>query len=286
MSIPAGIDYTSEKLFAERYPAMLKYGLRRCYDCFSFEGFKDERLNWGYMCEHGSYSTSFIPTAPKYSTHYTTLLNLVADKPYFVASSNADGLFARTGFDKERIWTPQGSYEVLQCKAGCGHVFSSLPVIERVRAATPKETLILDTDKCPIPTCPNCGGKCGFNLNGGNYYINKHWEKDRRNLQEFISKLLDSGKKLAIIEVGISVYNTPIVIRYPMEQLLSTSKQVSMVRINPDHRTNGLSARYGAGVEPERFVPLAMSVDVAIESIAGALANEEGVASDVATRIR
>jgi len=217
MSIPAGIDYTSEKIFKERYPGMLQYGLRRCYDTFGFSGFRENKaLNWGYMCEHGHYSTAFIPTDPT----YYTLRKLVGDKPYFVATSNADGLFARTGFDRERIWTPQGSYDTLQCKNSCGHVFSSLETIAKVRANTDKATMMLDTSRCPVPKCPNCGNDCCFNLNGGAYYINKHWEKDRKAMHAFIDETLAAGKKLAILEVGISVYNTPGVIRYPMEQVL------------------------------------------------------------------
>ena len=261
MSIPAGIDYTSKEIFAERYPAMLKYGLSRCYDTFGFR-MPNKELSWGYMCTHGWYSTHFVPEDPT----YTTLLSLVKEKPYFVATTNADGLFARTGFDKDRIWTPQGSYDTLQCKAGCGHVWSSLETIENVLAATPKKTLILNTDKCPIPTCPRCGGECAFNLNGGSYYINKHWEPQRRKLSQFVETALGRGKKVVIIEIGISLHNTPGVLRYPMEDLLSSSKQVSMVRINPDYPQ--LLEHYGSNVEPEHFVPLPMGAREAIVGIA------------------
>jgi hypothetical protein len=54
-----------------------------------------------------------------------------------------------------------------------------------------------------------------------------------------------------------------------MERIVGDSKYASLIRVNRDRRTNGLSGHAGA-VEPERFVPLAMSVDKAIAEIAAA----------------
>lgn len=135
MSIPAGIDYTSREIFAERYPAMLQHGPRRCYDMFGF-AMPNQRLRWGYNCTHGWYSTHHIPETDQ---TYQTLRALIAQKAHTVATTNADGLFERIGFAKDAIYTPQGSYSKLQCRAdgvqGCGHVWSSLPTIENVLAA-------------------------------------------------------------------------------------------------------------------------------------------------------
>ena len=50
---------------------------------------------------------------------YDDLLNLVADKDYFVITTNVDHCFQKAGFDKKRLFYTQGDYGLFQCSKPC-----------------------------------------------------------------------------------------------------------------------------------------------------------------------
>ena len=47
---------------------------------------------------------------------YENLLRLVADKDYFVITTNVDHMFQKAGFDKKRLFYTQGDYGLFQHK--------------------------------------------------------------------------------------------------------------------------------------------------------------------------
>ncbi len=68
--------------------------------------------------EHWAYRSRYIYinryiNAPK--PVYETLLKLVADKDYFVITTNADHCLQKAGFDKKRLFYTQGDYGLFQC---------------------------------------------------------------------------------------------------------------------------------------------------------------------------
>ena len=50
---------------------------------------------------------------------YTNLLKSVADKDYFVLTTNVDHQFQLAGFDKKRLFYTQGDYGLWQCSEPC-----------------------------------------------------------------------------------------------------------------------------------------------------------------------
>ena len=50
---------------------------------------------------------------------YDDLLKLVADKDYFVITTNVDHCFQKAGFDKKRLFYTQGDYGLFQCSEPC-----------------------------------------------------------------------------------------------------------------------------------------------------------------------
>ena len=50
---------------------------------------------------------------------YETLLKLIADKDYFVITTNVDHCFQKAGFDKKRLIYTQGDYGLFQCSEPC-----------------------------------------------------------------------------------------------------------------------------------------------------------------------
>lgn len=65
-------------------------------------------MKWGYLASH-CYEMRFgLPAHPVYQNAY----ELVKDKDYFVITSNVDGMVNRVPFGEDRIFTPQGDFQV------------------------------------------------------------------------------------------------------------------------------------------------------------------------------
>jgi NAD-dependent SIR2 family protein deacetylase len=230
MSIPAGIDYTDEESFKKRFPGMLKYGVKKSYDLIGFNKWESEELKWGYLCQHGKH----MRYDDKKDDTYQNLYELVKDKNYFVITSNVDQMFLRNNFDKDRIYTPQGDYGILQCMEPCSEdsYWDAKKTIFDICEQTDKDTHILGKKEL-IPKCPNCGGKAFFNLNGGKFYLHSPHEKGEKNFINFIKNCQEESdkKKLLIIEIGAG-YNTPSVIRFRMSNLAYNINNSNLIRVN------------------------------------------------------
>ena len=82
-------------------------------------------------------------------------------------SSNADDMFFKNGFDEKRLFTPQGSYALMQCLKPCRNAtWPTKPVIDRILPTIDSETQeVIDPEV--IPRCPDCGGPVLMNVRGG-----------------------------------------------------------------------------------------------------------------------
>lgn len=224
MSIPAGIDLTDEKSFAKNFPAMVKYGFKNGYQLVGYP-YKDDALRWGFL----SASINNMMSIGMDET-YQKLLKLVTHKNYFIITSNVDRLFHKNNFNEDRIYTPQGDTFLFQCKRPCSKkVWDGTEQIKEMVKHINPQTQYLTNEEL-IPRCPRCGGAVYMNVRSGNFYIEKHYEKDRDRLNKWINE--NSNKKLVILEIGVG-YNTPGVIRYPFEKLYSKLDNVDFIRINP-----------------------------------------------------
>jgi hypothetical protein len=98
------IDYGSEKIFAERYPGLVKIGLRCSWEGIDlmFNDKVPRELAWGYYAEHAHWMRYEVAPHPGYEQ----LRALCATKDTWVVTSNADGLFERSGFPSDRIYLP------------------------------------------------------------------------------------------------------------------------------------------------------------------------------------
>jgi len=255
LSVPSGIDYNDPVGFKQRYPGIAAMGFRCCYEMIGQP--LETEYKWGYGAVHANW----MMTHGAGDKTYADLKQLAGDKPYFVMTSNADGMFGRNGFAADRIYTPQGSYTLMQCMSPtCKHVYDSRPIVAKLLAATNLTTTAL-TDKSLAPVCPKCGGAVYFNLNGGSWYINTHWEPQRKKFMDFLDEQKDG--RVVIIEVGAG-FNTPGVIRWPMESLSARNANIDIVRVNLDHPE--FDERYGA-VPPERGANLGLDSASAITGL-------------------
>lgn len=247
MSAAAGLDYLDEISFAERFPGMLQYGITYQYQLMGYP-FPSEALKWGYF----SVALDYVYNAGK-KTVYQDLKSLIGDKDYFVITSNVDRYFHKNGFEESRIYTPQGDYENFQCLGPCkqevwdgtGQIKSMLPTINRETQMVEDETL--------LPTCPSCGGPIFMNVRGGGWFVETPYLEKQQTFYKWLKATLD--KRLAIIEIG-SGFNTPGVIRLPLESLSLQHPRARLIRINRDYPQS-----------PEGAISIAAPADLALKAI-------------------
>lgn len=69
---------------------------------------------------------------------YRLLLELVKDKDYFVLTTNVDHQFQKAGFDRHRLFYPQGDYGLFQCAQPCHNQTYDNEAAIRQMAAEPR----------------------------------------------------------------------------------------------------------------------------------------------------
>ncbi len=248
LSAAAGLDYNDDVSFAERYPAMLQYGFRNQYQLMGYK-FKDPALKWGYLAATLKNVYDGQPTSV-----YENLRHLIASRDYFVMTSNVDRYFYKNKFDADKIYTPQGDYEYLQCMTPCHlNVWDAKPIVAQLIPSIDPKTQIVQ-DPALLPVCPNCGEAVYMNVRGGSWFIDQPYTDQAEKLNAWLSNI--RGKKLVGLEIGAG-YNTPGVIRGPMEAIGTTWENTQFIRINLDHATG-----------PGRTLSIKSPANVALEKLA------------------
>ena len=225
ITVDAGYDYTDREAFSRDYPGMARRGFRMKAELIGYTGWSPV-LKWGYLAAHVNQVRFESPCHPVYGR----LLDLVKDKDYFVMTSNVDGMFAKNGFSEDKVFTPQGDYAFMQCETPCRReTWDIKPVIDRILPAIDPETQEI-IDPGVIPTCPNCGGPVFMNVRAAHWFIDDPYREQAARFSEFIQGRKES--RLLLIEIGAG-FNTPSVIRWPMERITHSDPDAKFIRINP-----------------------------------------------------
>ena len=239
LSAAAGLDYTDQDIFREMFPAMWNVGFRCMYHFIGYHSplCPDKitpwspELKWGYLADQTFHARFNWPQHEVYNSIRQLLKSKDEDKT-FVVSTNADGMFVQNGFNPTRVYNPQGDYSHMQCLTPCRQdaYWPSYEVISKQILPTVDKS----TQKCSsdaVPHCPHCGGPVFFNVRGGDWFIED--VSDRRSA--YISWLRQTvGKKLVILEVGVG-FNTPSVLRWPMESIVEHNAEAGLIRVNREH---------------------------------------------------
>lgn len=222
LSASAGIDYSKES-FKKNFPLLVKtYGMTDMYTS-SFYKFNTEEERWSYWAKHINYS--YI--APPPLKAYKDLLEIVKDKNYFVITTNVDGQFIKSGFDKKKVFEVQGSYGKMQCKVACHNkLYDDTKLVKEMLKS--KNELKIDSKL--VPKCPVCGNDMEINIRKDSFFVeDDNWHKLNCAYEKFINDNID--KKLVLIELGVG-FNTPGIIRFPFEKLTYTNDNITLIRIN------------------------------------------------------
>lgn len=125
----------------------------------------------------------------------------------------------------------QGSYSKLQCSKACHNkLYDNVELVEKMIEQT-DSNLKIPSELVPI--CSICGEKMEVNLRKDAYFVqDDNWYKQNKAYENFIDNIKD--KKVVLLELGVG-FNTPIIIRFPFEQMTLQNKNWNLVRVNKDN---------------------------------------------------
>lgn len=182
LSSAAGLTYSGQR-FEEHFAPFIKaYGLTDMYSA-GFYPFTTEEKKWGYWSQHlylNRYQTDSLPL-------YQDLYEVVADKNYFVITTNVDSQFEKAGFDKEKLFEVQGNYGEFQCSVPCHDgVYNNQVALEILLAN--RQGLEVRTED--IPKCPKCGADMMSHLRVDNRFVeDASWHRQEEAYIAFYRKM-------------------------------------------------------------------------------------------------
>ncbi len=225
LSTAAGLLYSGEKFKKDFKEFIEKYHFEDLYSA-SFYNFKTQEEKWAFfakMIKLNRYNETPLKL-------YQELYEIVKNKEYFVLSTNVDGQFYNSGFDRKKVFEIQGDYSYLQCENACHNkLYNNKELVEK---------WIHNTKNCKIPSnlimkCPVCGGNMDMNLRKDeNFVQDEHWYEMSQRYDEFLNKI--QNKNVVLLEIGVG-FNTPGIIRFPFEQMTANNVKTTLIRINKDY---------------------------------------------------
>lgn len=240
LSASAGFSYSGERFrkyfgdFAE------KYGIRDMYSG-GFYPFESPEEYWAYWSRY-IFINRYMD-APK--PVYENLRKLLADKDYFVLTTNVDHCFQKAGFDKERLFYTQGDYGLFQCKEPCcARTYDNEAVIRQM-AATQKDTKIPSS---LLPRCPVCEKPMTMNLRADSTFVeDEGWHRAAVRYKHFLQE--HQRENILFLELGVGM-NTPGIIKYPFWRMTAENLRAVYACIN-----------YGEAVCPKEIKEQSICID-------------------------
>ena len=240
LSTSAGFRYSGDRF--ERYfkDFIQKYHFTDMYS----GGFQVLQLApeimWAYWSRH-IYINRYM-NVPK--PVYEKLLNLVAEKDYFVITTNVDHCFQKAGFDKKRLFYTQGDYGLFQCSKPCHQkTYDNEEMVRKMLEAQGFEIgenreLIIPTNgeikmtvpKELFPVCPECGEPLTMNLRSDDTFVeDEGWHQAAERYQEFLRR--HDRSKTLFLELGVGG-NTPVIIKIPFLRMTMEWRDATYACLN------------------------------------------------------
>ena len=158
---------------------------------------------------------------------YENLLKLVADKDYFVITTNVDHCFQKAGFDKKRLFYTQGDYGLFQCSDPCcQETFDNEAIV--LEMLNRQKDMKIPTELLPV--CPHCGKPLTMNLRSDDKFVeDEGWHCAAERYENFLRTR--AGEKILFLELGVG-YNTPVIIKYSFWQMTAKNPNATYACVN------------------------------------------------------
>ncbi len=224
LSTSAGLLYGGER-FQRLFPDFIEhYDLKDMYSS-AFYPFQSVEEYWAYFSRH-IYHNRY---ESKVNDCYKKLLDMVQEKNYFVITTNADHLFIKSGFDKEKLFYIQGDYGLFQCSVPCHQeTYDNRDMIYNMV----KQQKAFKVPSELLPKCPRCGKPMDVNLRkDGTFVEDTGWHRAKNRYEEFLQENL--ARKIVFLELGVG-YNTPGIIKYPFWQMTYQHADARYICINKE----------------------------------------------------
>lgn len=227
LSTAAGFTYSGERFEKYFSDFRQKYGIEDMYSG-GFYPYKTPEEYWAYWSRY--IFVNRYQDAPK--SVYDDLLKLVAEKDYFVITTNVDHCFQKAGFDKKRLFYTQGDYGLFQCSEPCcQETFDNEAVVFEMLKQ--QKDMKIPTELLPI--CPHCGKPLTMNLRSDDKFVeDEGWHRAAERYENFLRTR--AGGKILFLELGVG-YNTPVIIKYPFWQMTAKNPNATYACVNNGQAT-------------------------------------------------
>ena len=234
LSTAAGFTYSGERFEKYFSDFRKKYGIEDMYSG-GFYPYKTPEEHWAYWSRY--IFVNRYQDAPK--PVYEKLLKLVADKDYFVITTNVDHCFQKAGFDKKRLFYTQGDYGLFQCSEPCcQETFDNKDIIFEMLKQ--QKDMKIPTELLPV--CPHCRKPLTMNLRSDNKFVeDEGWHRAAERYENFLRT--HANEKILFLELGVG-YNTPVIIKYPFWQMTAKNPNATYVCINQGQAICPLEIRH------------------------------------------
>lgn len=222
LSTSAGFTYSGERFEKYFSDFRQKYGFEDMYSG-GFYPYQTLEEYWAYWSRY--IFVNRYQDAPK--PIYEELLKLVADKDYFVITTNVDHCFQKAGFDKKRLFYTQGDYGLFQCSEPCYRkTFDNEDIV--LEMLKQQKDMKIPTELLPI--CPHCGKPLIMNLRSDDKFVeDEGWHCAAERYENFLRT--QAGGKILFLELGVG-YNTPVIIKYPFWQMTAKNPTATYACVN------------------------------------------------------
>ena len=222
MGVDSGLpDFRGDKGFWKAYPPFERLGVS-FVDMANPNWFvRDPELAWGF---YGHRLKLYRATEPH--PGFDILQKWARDLEFgsFVFTSNVDGQFQQSGFERDRVIECHGSIGHLQCTEPCSNEIWSADDLD-VEVDMNSFRAVSE-----LPACPHCGSLARPNvlMFGDWHWIPGRTSNQERCFSDWLAKA--AGPKLVIVELGAG--SAVPTVRMTSEQIAARSG-ATLVRINP-----------------------------------------------------
>lgn len=243
LSTASGLDYSLNR-FGKLFPDFIsKYGYSHMYHA-AFNEYESVEEHFAYWSRHIFYNRyDFVDNGL-----YNKIYELISKKDYFVVTTNADHLFQKNGFDKNRLFYMQGDYGLFQCSVPCHDAtYDNAQIIQDMV----NQQVDLKIPSNLIPTCKKCGAVMTTNLRKDHTFVEDDgWHIANERYNKFIEN--NNKSKVLFLEFGVGP-NTPGIIKYPFWNLVYKNDNAFYITVGLEH-----------SVVPSEIIDRSLSFDMDI----------------------